>query len=104
MARIESGTYPIVPETFRFADAVDTSLSMVSCQAKAKGVSLERKLADAPGDLFADRAVKGVAARREGGAPCIWAMWTGIARGCNSCCTRQPLTAARMHGCRWRAG
>ncbi len=55
VARIESGTYPIVPETFRFADAVDSSLSMVSCQARAKGVTLEQDLAAASGDLFADR-------------------------------------------------
>lgn len=55
MARIESGTYPILPETFRLADAVDTSLSMVSCQAKTKDVTLVREI-DAPqGDLFADR-------------------------------------------------
>ncbi|MDN2583617.1 HAMP domain-containing sensor histidine kinase [Aquibium sp. ELW1220] len=55
VARIESGTYPILPENFRFADAVETSLSMVSCQAKAKGVTLERVLDAASGDLFADR-------------------------------------------------
>lgn len=55
VARIESGTYPILPETFRFADAVDTSLSMVSCQARAKGVALEREIAGVPGTLFADR-------------------------------------------------
>ncbi|MFN3547659.1 MAG: sensor histidine kinase [Mesorhizobium sp.] len=55
VARIESGTYPILPESFRFADAVDTSLSMVSCQAKAKGVTLECDLAAAPASLFADR-------------------------------------------------
>jgi two-component system, cell cycle sensor histidine kinase DivJ len=55
MARIESGTYPIQPETFRLADAVDTSLSMVSCQAKTKDVTLVREIDAAQGELFADR-------------------------------------------------
>ncbi|RST83841.1 HAMP domain-containing histidine kinase [Aquibium carbonis] len=55
VARIESGTYPILPETFRLADAVDTSLSMVSCQAKTKDVTLVRDIDAAKGDLFADR-------------------------------------------------
>ena len=55
VARIESGTYPILPETFRFADAIETSMSMVSCQARAKGVTLKRELDAAPGELFADR-------------------------------------------------
>jgi cell cycle sensor histidine kinase DivJ len=55
VSRIESGTYPITPETFRLEEAIETSRAIVSCQAAKKSITLVSEIGDAAGDLYADR-------------------------------------------------
>jgi cell cycle sensor histidine kinase DivJ len=55
VAKIESGTYPITPETFRLEEAIETSRAIVSCQAAKKSITLASEIGEAAGDLYADR-------------------------------------------------
>ena len=41
VSKIDCGSYPIEPEPFRFADAVETCRSMMQLQADAKSLTLE---------------------------------------------------------------
>ena len=59
VSKIESGNYLIEPEPFNFADAVDMCHSMMILQAKAKGLTVERDIDPAVGEICADqRAVQ----------------------------------------------
>jgi cell cycle sensor histidine kinase DivJ len=55
VSKIEAGAYPIRPEPFGFADAVETCRSMMAHQASAKPVSLRVALAPGVGEVCADR-------------------------------------------------
>lgn len=55
VSKIESGTYPIHPEPFAFADAVEMCRSMMAHQASVKPVSLRVALAPSVGEVCADR-------------------------------------------------
>jgi cell cycle sensor histidine kinase DivJ len=55
VSKIESGAYPIHPEPFAFADAVETCRSMMAHQASVKAVSLRVALAPGVGEVCADR-------------------------------------------------
>jgi cell cycle sensor histidine kinase DivJ len=55
VSKIESGTYPIRPEPFAFADAVEMCRSMMAHQASVKPVSLRVALAPNVGEVCADR-------------------------------------------------
>ncbi|MDN5927181.1 MAG: PAS domain-containing sensor histidine kinase [Hyphomicrobiales bacterium] len=55
VSKIESGTYPIHPEPFAFADAVEMCHSMMAHQASVKPVSLRVALASGVGEICADR-------------------------------------------------
>ena len=55
VSKIESGAYPIHPEPFTFADAVETCRSMMAHQASVKPVSLRVSLAPGVGEICADR-------------------------------------------------
>jgi len=55
VARIESGTYPIAPEVFRFEDAVETSAAIVSYQAKSKSIDIGVDIERPVGEIVADR-------------------------------------------------
>lgn len=55
VSKIESGAYPIHPEPFVFADAVEMCRSMMSHQASVKPVSLRVALAAGVGEVCADR-------------------------------------------------
>ncbi|MGE3368577.1 MAG: ATP-binding protein [Rhizobiaceae bacterium] len=59
VSKIESGSYDLRLETFRFRDAVEACTSMLSLQAAAKGVTVTVAIADTVGDVRADpRAVR----------------------------------------------
>jgi cell cycle sensor histidine kinase DivJ len=55
VSKIESGAYPIHPEPFVFADAVEMCRSMMAHQASVKPVSLHVALASGVGEVCADR-------------------------------------------------
>jgi cell cycle sensor histidine kinase DivJ len=55
VSRIESGAYPMSPELFRFADAVDMCRSMMSLQAEEKRIEFSARVAADIGDIHADR-------------------------------------------------
>jgi len=55
VSKIECGSYPIEPESFRFTDAVDICRSMMTLPAEAKSLSLETDIAPAVGQIVADR-------------------------------------------------
>jgi cell cycle sensor histidine kinase DivJ len=55
VSKIEAGAYPIRPEPFGFADAVETCRSMMAHQASTKPVSLRVALAPGVGEVCADR-------------------------------------------------
>ena len=55
LAKIEAGTFVLARDRYRFEDALETSRAMVSCQAKAKGITV-RFASDGPvGELIGDR-------------------------------------------------
>lgn len=59
ISKIESGTYMISPEHFRFTDSLELCRSMMAGQASAKGVTLRVKAEDGIGEICADqRAVQ----------------------------------------------
>jgi cell cycle sensor histidine kinase DivJ len=99
VSKIESGTYPIRPEPFAFADAVEMCRSMMAHQASVKPVSLRVALAPNVGEVCADRraiqqilinlvsnAIKftpnggnvGISAKRIGSRLHFWVSDTGI--------------------------
>jgi cell cycle sensor histidine kinase DivJ len=55
VSKIESGAYPIHPEPFALADAVETCRSMMAHQASMKSVSLRVALGAGVGEICADR-------------------------------------------------
>jgi cell cycle sensor histidine kinase DivJ len=55
VSKIESGAYPIHPEPFVFADAVEMCRSMMAHQASVKPVSLHVALGSDVGEVCADR-------------------------------------------------
>jgi cell cycle sensor histidine kinase DivJ len=55
VSKIESGAYPIHPEPFALADAVETCRSMMAHQASLKSVSLRVALGAGVGEICADR-------------------------------------------------
>ncbi|MFC3642208.1 sensor histidine kinase [Aquibium oceanicum] len=55
VAKLESGTYPIVREHFRMLEAVETSKAIMSYQAAAKGVELECRVDETVGEVHADK-------------------------------------------------
>jgi two-component system, cell cycle sensor histidine kinase DivJ len=55
LMKIACGSYPIEPQVFRFADAVDVSRSIVSLQAAEKSLTLETEIAPSAGRILADR-------------------------------------------------
>jgi cell cycle sensor histidine kinase DivJ len=55
VSKIACGSYPIEPQLFRFADAVDVCRSMVSLQAAEKSLTLETEIAPSAGRILADR-------------------------------------------------
>ncbi len=55
VSKIESGNYLIEPEPFVFADALEMCHSMMILQAKAKGLTVDRDIDPAVGEICADR-------------------------------------------------
>ncbi|MCB1382676.1 MAG: HAMP domain-containing histidine kinase [Notoacmeibacter sp.] len=55
VSKIESGTYAIHRHGFDFAEAVEMPLSIVSVQAREKGITLNLAVEDGVGDVNADR-------------------------------------------------
>ena len=55
VSKIESGTYAIAAEPFRFADAVEFCRSMMAGQAQTKQISLRVQIERNVGDLCGDR-------------------------------------------------
>ena len=55
VSKIDCGSYPIEPEPFRFADAVDTCRSMMQLQADAKSLTLVADIPPSTGQIVADR-------------------------------------------------
>jgi cell cycle sensor histidine kinase DivJ len=55
VSKIDCGSYPIEPEPFRFADAVDTCRSMMQLQADAKSLTLVADIPPSAGQIAADR-------------------------------------------------
>jgi len=55
ISRLESGTYTVLPEPFRFADAVAICHSMMSLPARQKDIALTTQVAADVGEITADR-------------------------------------------------
>jgi cell cycle sensor histidine kinase DivJ len=55
VSKIACGSYPIDPQPFRFADAVDVCRKMISLQAAEKSLALETEIAPSAGRIVADR-------------------------------------------------
>jgi cell cycle sensor histidine kinase DivJ len=55
VSKIESGTYPIHVEAFRFGDAVAMCHSMLSFQAAAKAITFNTRLGQNIGEIVGDR-------------------------------------------------
>jgi len=102
VTRLESGSYAIDPQRFRFADAVETSTAMLGPAAGARGVGVSTRIESAVGEIDADRhavqrmlinllsnAIKftpeggsvTVGARRAGSRLVFWVSDTGIGIG-----------------------
>lgn len=55
VSKIESGTYEIHPESFRFGEAAEMCRSMMALQAETKNVGLTVRLGSGVGEIVADR-------------------------------------------------
>ena len=55
VSKIECGSYPIAPESFRFRDAVETCRAMMRLQADQKSLTLEADIPLSIGQIVADR-------------------------------------------------
>ena len=55
VSKIECGSYPIAPESFRFRDAVETCRAMMRLQADQKSLTLEADIPLGVGQIVADR-------------------------------------------------
>ncbi len=55
VSKIEAGSYPIQPESFAFADAVEMCNAMMALQAQKKGVDLRVQIPRTVGEVVADR-------------------------------------------------
>jgi two-component system, cell cycle sensor histidine kinase DivJ len=55
VSKLACGSYPIDPQPFRFADAVDVCRKMISLQAAEKSLTLESDIAPSAGRIVADR-------------------------------------------------
>jgi cell cycle sensor histidine kinase DivJ len=55
VSKIECGSYPIAPESFRFRDAVETCRAMMRLQADQKSLTLDADIPPAVGQIVADR-------------------------------------------------
>lgn len=55
MSKIESGTYEIHPEPFRFADAAEMCRAMMALQAETRNVALTMRVGPGIGEIIADR-------------------------------------------------
>ncbi|WP_240532827.1 PAS domain-containing sensor histidine kinase [Nitratireductor indicus] len=61
VSKVESGTYVLYPEAFRFAEAVEASLALTAQQARERFISVKVDIADDVGVVFCDkRAVQQV--------------------------------------------
>jgi cell cycle sensor histidine kinase DivJ len=55
VSKIACGSYPIDPQPFRFAEAVEVCRKMISLQAAGKVLTLDTELAPSVGNIVADR-------------------------------------------------
>lgn len=55
VSKIESGTYEIHPEPFRFGEAVEMCRSMMALQAETKNIALTARMGAGVGEIVADR-------------------------------------------------
>ncbi|HWK65446.1 MAG TPA: HAMP domain-containing sensor histidine kinase [Rhizobiaceae bacterium] len=55
VSKIESGTYEIHPESFRFGEAAEMCRSMMALQAETKNIGLTMRMGAGVGEIVADR-------------------------------------------------
>lgn len=55
VSKIESGTYEIHPESFRFGEAAEMCRSMMALQAETKDIALTMRMGAGVGEIVADR-------------------------------------------------
>jgi cell cycle sensor histidine kinase DivJ len=55
VSKIESGTYEIHPESFRFGEAAETCRAMMALQAETKNIALTMRIGAGVGEIVADR-------------------------------------------------